>query len=73
MRQSLRDVGQFVTTAGKVSLRMSVGVHSGQFDFFMVGESHRELVVAGPAATATTVMESAAEAGQILISPGTAA
>src|SRR4026208_704085 len=57
MRQNLRDVGQFVTTAGRVSLRMSVGVHSGLFDFFMVGESHRELVVAGPAATATTVME----------------
>ena len=27
----------------------------------MVGDSHRELIVAGPAATATTVMESAAE------------
>ncbi|MEX0667221.1 MAG: adenylate/guanylate cyclase domain-containing protein, partial [Acidimicrobiia bacterium] len=49
-----------------------MGVHSGLFDFFMVGESHRELIVAGPAATTTTLMESAASAGQILLSPATA-
>ncbi|MGH8927816.1 MAG: adenylate/guanylate cyclase domain-containing protein, partial [Acidimicrobiia bacterium] len=72
MRLNLRDLGRFETTAGHVSLRMSVGVHSGAFDFFMVGESHRELIVAGPAATETTAMESAAKAGQILVSPSTA-
>ena len=72
MRQSLRELGRLETSAGLVSLRMSVGVHSGPFDFFMVGESHRELIVAGPAATATTAMESAASAGQILLSPATA-
>ena len=71
--KSLRDLGRLKTSAGLVSLRMSVGVHSGSFDFFMVGDSHRELIVAGPAATATTVMESAASAGQILLSPATAA
>ena len=73
MRQSLRNMGRLETSAGFVSLRMSVGVHSGLFDFFMVGESHRELIVAGPAATATTLMESTAGAGQILLSPATAA
>lgn len=72
MRQTLRGIGRFETTAGQVSLRMSVGVHSGAFDFFLVGQSHRELIVAGPAATETTTMESAAEAGQILVSPSTA-
>ena len=39
------------TPAVRVTLRMSVGVHSGPFEFFLVGSSHRELVVAGPAAT----------------------
>jgi len=72
MRQALRSIGRFETSAGQVSLRMSVGVHSGPFDFFLVGESHRELIVAGPAATETTEMEAAAEAGQILLSPATA-
>ncbi|HEY6629178.1 MAG TPA: AAA family ATPase, partial [Acidimicrobiia bacterium] len=52
---------------------MSVGIHSGEFDFFLVGDSHRELIVAGPAATRTVEMESAASAGQILLSPETAA
>lgn len=73
MRQTLRDLKVFQTTAGNVSLRMSIGIHSGEFDFFMAGGSHRELIVAGPAVTRTVLMESAAGAGQILISPETAA
>ncbi len=73
MRQTLRDVGAFHTTAGQVALRMSVGVHSGAFDFFMIGGSHRELMIAGPAATETTRLEGVAEAGQIVISAATAA
>ncbi len=73
MRRQLRKIGTFTTTAGQVSLRMSVGIHSGVFDFFLLGGSHRELLVCGPAASATVAMESAATAGQILISPATAA
>ncbi|MGQ0847631.1 MAG: adenylate/guanylate cyclase domain-containing protein, partial [Actinomycetota bacterium] len=72
MRAKLRQIGVFQTTAGKVSLRMSVGVHSGLFDFLLVGGSHRELIVAGQAATRTVEMESAATAGQVLLSPETA-
>lgn len=72
MRRTLRQIAAFRTTAGQVSLRMSVGVHSGTFDFFLVGGSHRELIVAGPAATKTVEMESTATAGQILVSPATA-
>jgi class 3 adenylate cyclase/tetratricopeptide (TPR) repeat protein len=72
MQQRLDVVGVCVTSAGKVTLRMSVGVHSGMFDFFLVGGSHRELIVSGPAATRTVEMEAAAGAGQVLLSPGTA-
>ena len=34
---------------------MSVGIHSGDFDFFLVGDPgiHRELIVSGPAASRT--------------------
>lgn len=73
MRSELRRIDGFATSAGTVSLRMSVGVHSGEFDFFLVGGSHREFIVAGPAATRTVEMEAAASAGQILLSPETAA
>ena len=51
MRRALREIGVFQTTAGQVKLRMSVGVHTGRFNFFLVGDSHRELMVARPAAT----------------------
>ena len=60
-------------TAGSATLRMSAGVHSGQVNFFLFGSRHRELVVTGPAATQTAVIEAAAEAGQVAISPDTAA
>ena len=51
--RTLRSIGKLDTTAGKVVLRMSVGVNSGGFHFFLVGDSHRELIVTGPAATRT--------------------
>ncbi len=73
MQETIRDVGLCETSAGRVTLRMSVGVHSGELDFFLVGGSHRELIVAGRAASRTVEMESAASAGQILLSPETAA
>ena len=72
MRRSLRTVGRLVVLGQKVSLRMSVGVHSGEFHFFLVGGSHRELIVTGPAASETVEMEGTADAGQILVSPSTA-
>jgi class 3 adenylate cyclase/tetratricopeptide (TPR) repeat protein len=73
MRQELRRSGRFRTSAGAVWLRMSVGVHSGEVTFFLVGDSHRELIVAGPAVTCTVEMEAAAHAGEILVSDDTAA
>lgn len=75
MRRTLREIGRIGTTSGTVTLRMSVGVHSGEFDFFLVGDPdiHRELVLSGPAASATAAMEAAASAGQIGVSAGTVA
>ncbi len=73
MRRMLREVGKIQSSAGLITLRMSVGVHSGTFHFFLVGDSHRELVVTGPAASETVHMEGTASAGEILVSAATAA
>ena len=72
MRHKLRDVGRLMVLGHRVNLRMSVGIHSGRFDMFLVGGSHRELVVTGPASTVTVSMEAAATAGEILVSAQTA-
>ena len=73
MRARLREASTFTTTAGKVTLRMSVGGHTGTFHLFLTGDSHRELIVAGPAATELVAMEASASTGQILLSPALAA
>ena len=73
MRAALRAVGRLATSAGEVVLRMSIGVHSGLLQFFLVGGSHKELIVAGPAATEVNARESEANAGEILVSASTAA
>jgi class 3 adenylate cyclase/tetratricopeptide (TPR) repeat protein len=75
MRAALRNLGQRQTTAGNVVLRMSVGIHSGTFHFFLVGDPalHRELLVSGPAASITAEVEGLASAGQIGLSASAAA
>ena len=73
MRSTMRQVGRLRTSVGVVQLKMSVGINSGAFDFFLVGDQHHELLVAGPAATATAVMEQTAEAGEIVVSSASAA
>ena len=60
------------TSVGRLSLSMSVGVHSGDVALFLVGEPTRELLVLGPAATETARAEKAASAGQVVVSPATA-
>ena len=72
MRSRLRQTGKIATSAGNVTLRMSVGVHSGNVHMFLVGASHLELIVTGPSVTRTVEMESAASAGEIMISEETA-
>jgi class 3 adenylate cyclase/tetratricopeptide (TPR) repeat protein len=73
MQRTIRRIGRLRTSAGVVRLRMSVGIHSGTFHFFLAGDLQRELVIAGPGATTTARMESIAEAGEVAISPETAA
>jgi len=73
MRRTLSELGGIDTSAGKVRLRMSVGIHSGLFHFFLVGERHRELIMTGAAASTTVAMEGTAAAGEIVVSPDTAA
>ncbi|HJW66786.1 MAG TPA: adenylate/guanylate cyclase domain-containing protein, partial [Gaiellaceae bacterium] len=73
MRKALRELGRPRTSAGPVTLKMHVGIHSDVFDFFLVGGSHRELLLTGPGVTRAVEMEAGAEAGEILISEETAA
>jgi class 3 adenylate cyclase/tetratricopeptide (TPR) repeat protein len=73
MQSRIREVGVLDASVGRVRLRMSIGVHTGTLTFHFVGQRHRELVITGDAATVTAHLESAAAAGQILISPATAA
>ena len=73
MAARLRELGPIDTGSGRVTLRMSVGVHSAEYLLFAVGESHRELLIAGPAASEVVRMEKEAGAGEIVVSAATAA
>jgi class 3 adenylate cyclase/tetratricopeptide (TPR) repeat protein len=73
MRRRLRELGATRVGERGVVLRMSVGVHSGPYAMFVVGGSHREMLIGGPAASTVVTLEAAASSGQILISPDTAA
>ena len=71
MRAALQEAAAIPTSVGRVPLRMSVGVHSGEVQLFRVGHSHDELVITGPAATQATAMEHAAGPGEIVVSSAT--
>ena len=72
MQQTMRRIGALRTSAGRAILRMSVGIHSGVFHFFLVGSLHKELIIAGPSATRTAHLEAIAEATEIVVSKETA-
>jgi class 3 adenylate cyclase/tetratricopeptide (TPR) repeat protein len=72
MQRLMAKIGHLLTSVGRCTLRMSVGAHSGAFHFVMVGDHHHELMLTGPAATATALMEAVAEAGEIVVSAATA-
>jgi predicted ATPase/class 3 adenylate cyclase len=72
MRARLARSGRIATSVGNIRLRMSAGVHSGDVHLFRVGESHRELLIAGPGPSNVVAMEQTANAGEIVISPGAA-
>ncbi len=69
----MRRLGRLRTSIGKVDLQVSVGVHSGALELYLLGQRFQELVLAGPGATRTVEMESAASAGQVVVSPATGA
>jgi class 3 adenylate cyclase/tetratricopeptide (TPR) repeat protein len=71
MQAVLREARSYETSAGRLSLKMSVGLHSGTVHLFRVGDSHQELILTGPAASMTTEMEETAVAGEVLISSAT--
>jgi class 3 adenylate cyclase/tetratricopeptide (TPR) repeat protein len=73
MRQDLRRASQIPTSVGKLKLKISIGAHSGAFHLFLVGDRYRQLVVGGPDTTIAMNSESAAEAGQIVVSESMAA
>jgi class 3 adenylate cyclase/tetratricopeptide (TPR) repeat protein len=73
MTRSMKRIGRMKTSAGRVTLGVSIGAHSGDFDFYLVGDHHRELIITGPAATETARMEGIAEAGEVVVSAATAA
>jgi len=72
MRQVLRTQGRVRTPFGTVPLGMSQGMHSGDFFFFVCGSDYADLIATGPAVSATLAMETAAERGEVLLSPATA-
>ncbi len=73
MQRTIDRVGRLQVSGGTITLRMSVGIGTGRYHFFMTGSVHRELLIAGPAMTETLTMEAIADAGEIGISPTLAA
>lgn len=73
MQGTIERVGKIRVGSGVVTLRMSIGAATGTIDFFTAGRSHRELLVVGPVATETVLMEAVADAGEIALSPRLAA
>lgn len=73
MQNTLARVGRVSTSRGPMRLQMSIGINTGDFHFMLVGDRFRDLVVAGPAMTATSHLEAAADAGQVLLGDSTAA
>lgn len=59
--------------AGQVNLMVTVGVHSGSFDFWMVGRDEKELIISGVDGTTVVETEELAEPGQVMVSPETLA
>ena len=72
MQEVMRRIGRLTTSAGVVRLGMSIGVHTGDVDFLLVGGRHRELVVTGPTASTAAHMEKVAERGEVIVSAATA-
>jgi class 3 adenylate cyclase/predicted ATPase len=73
MLAALRSLRRSGSAVGLAKLHMSLGVHTGTTHAFLVGRSHRELLVAGPTVSGVLALETLAAPGQILVSEATAA
>jgi class 3 adenylate cyclase/tetratricopeptide (TPR) repeat protein len=73
IQRLLAVVGNVRLAGARARLRMSVGVHTGRFEFLLTGEEQQNLVVCGPALDRVLELQDAASAGEILVSPEVAA
>jgi class 3 adenylate cyclase/tetratricopeptide (TPR) repeat protein len=69
MQKTIDRVGRLHVTGGTIILRMSVGIGTGTYHFFMTGSVHRELLIAGPVMSETLHMENIADATEIGLTP----
>lgn len=69
MQQALGRLGR----ARRAKLTMTVGVHNGDFDLYLAGSGHRELLVTGRHATEVIRLEGEAAQGETRISASLAA
>ena len=72
MQRLMRVVGNVQLTGARARLRTSIGITSGTVNYLLPGVEQQDLVVTGAAVTEVLAMESAADAGEILVSPATA-
>lgn len=73
MNRVLAAIGDIHLPAARAKLRMSVGLHSGTFEFFLTGGENISVVLTGRDTSRVIELQSAAEAGQILVSDESAA
>jgi predicted ATPase/class 3 adenylate cyclase len=75
MHRALAHIGRAKTSIGRVKLRASAGVETGQVHLILAGNPalRRDLVLLGPTATAVTMLEHAAGIGEVLVGDATAA
>jgi class 3 adenylate cyclase/tetratricopeptide (TPR) repeat protein len=69
MQQSLARLG----AARRAGLTMTVGIHNGAFDVYLVGSDHREMLVTGADASEVIRLEGDAAKGATLVSSTLAA
>ena len=73
MNRVLTAVGDIHLPLARAKLRMSVGVHSGTFEFVLTGDENVSAILTGGATSRVLELQNAAAAGRILVSDETAA
>ncbi|WP_243075397.1 AAA family ATPase [Microbacterium sp. SS28] len=73
MNKVLTAIGDIHLPAARARLRMSVGLHAGTFEFFLTGGQNTSVVLTGADTSRVIDLQSAAEAGRILVSDEAAA